>query len=159
MKLPKDVEPLGDSGLLTLECRNTLITTCSHCAEEGYLELLDHVYQKGRIQHNRTGIDTRSIFGGSLTFNLKGGFPLLTTKRMFFKGVVRELLFFLSGSTDTKKLEAQNVNIWKGNTFESFLPLGVCPIKREIWVHIMVSSGDTVELNTLIVRQIILAKE
>lgn len=64
---------------------------------------------------------TYSYFGDQIRFDLRNGFPLLTTKKMFFKGIVHELLFFLRGSTNTKELEEVGVNIWKGNTNRSFL--------------------------------------
>lgn len=90
--------------------------------EENYLDLMKNIMVNGHEKHDRTGIGTRSIFGTQLRFNLENNtLPLLTTKKMFFKGVVEELLFFIRGETDTKKLEAKGVNIWKGNTSREFL--------------------------------------
>jgi thymidylate synthase len=62
-----------------------------------------------------------SDFGFSMEFDLQNSFPLLTTKRVFMRGVFEELLFFLRGDTDTKILEKKGVNIWKGNTSREFL--------------------------------------
>ena len=64
---------------------------------------------------------THSKFGTSLEFNIENSFPLLTTKKIFFKGVVKELLWFLKGQTDSKILEKDKVNIWKGNSTTEYL--------------------------------------
>ena len=88
--------------------------------EEEYLNLLEEILQEGDYRKGRNG-GTSSLFGKTLTFNLKDEFPLLTTKRVFFRGVVEELLFFLRGQTNTKILENNKINIWKGNTSKEFL--------------------------------------
>jgi thymidylate synthase len=64
---------------------------------------------------------TQSLFSKKISFDLSKGFPLLTTKKMAWKTIVKELLFFISGKTDTKILERENVNIWKHNTSLEFL--------------------------------------
>jgi len=90
--------------------------------EKKYLELLTEILYWGSKREDRTGIGTMGIFGTQLRFSLEGNkVPMLTTKKMFLKGVVEELLFFLRGDTDTKLLEAKGVNIWKGNTTREFL--------------------------------------
>jgi thymidylate synthase len=90
--------------------------------EKGYLELLKEVNNNGIRRENRNGF-TYSSFGSILKFDLNGGetFPLLTTKRVFFRGIVEELLWFLKGSTNSKELEDKNINIWKGNSSREFL--------------------------------------
>ncbi len=90
--------------------------------EKGYLELLKEVNYNGIRKENRNGF-TYSSFGSILKFDLNGGetFPLLTTKRVFFRGIVEELLWFLKGSTNSKELENKNINIWKGNSSREFL--------------------------------------
>jgi len=88
--------------------------------EVQYLNLIKDVMENGSVRQTRNG-ETRSLFGKTLKFDLREGFPLLTTKRMFFRGIVEELLFFIRGDTDSKKLEEKNVNIWKGNTNREFL--------------------------------------
>lgn len=88
--------------------------------ESQYLNLLETVLNKDSESMCRNGL-TKSVFGAHLKFNLQDGFPLLTTKKMFFRGIVEELLFFLRGDTDTKILEEKGVNIWKGNTSKEFL--------------------------------------
>jgi len=90
--------------------------------ENSYLRLLGKILTDGSKREDRTGIGTQGIFGTQLRFSLENNIvPMITTKKMFVKGVVEELLFFLRGETDTKKLEAKGVNIWKGNTSREFL--------------------------------------
>lgn len=85
-----------------------------------YLKLLDDVITNGNLRPTRNA-NTYALFGKSLEFDLKKGFPLLTTKKMFLRGIFEELKFFLLGQTDTKILENEGVNIWKGNTCREFL--------------------------------------
>lgn len=89
--------------------------------ERKYLKLLKNILKYGDDKMDRTGTGTRSLFGERLSFNLKEGFPLLTTKEMFWKAVQKELFFFLSGKTNTKELEASGVNIWRAHTSREFL--------------------------------------
>jgi thymidylate synthase len=90
--------------------------------EQNYLNLMKHILENGVDKKDRTGVGTKSIFGTQLRFSLEDNtLPLLTTKRVFIRGAIEELLFFIRGETDTKLLEAKNVNIWKGNTSREFL--------------------------------------
>ena len=90
--------------------------------EQDYLNLLGKILVEGSTRGDRTGVGTKGVFGTQLRFSLENNkVPMLTTKKMFVKGVIEELLFFLRGDTDTKKLEAKGVNIWKGNTTREFL--------------------------------------
>jgi thymidylate synthase len=77
-----------------------------------YLDLLRDVIANGQNQADRTGVGTRAVFGRQVRFDLAAGFPLLTTKRVHFKSVVGELLWFLSGSTDNAWLREQGISIW-----------------------------------------------
>jgi len=88
--------------------------------EESYLHLLKEVYTNGKERQTRNSI-TKSMFGGRLEFDLKAGFPLLTTKKTFFKGIASELLFFLTGKTDNSILQEQGVHIWDGNSTREYL--------------------------------------
>ena len=88
--------------------------------EEGYIQALKEIYQNNSVKEGRNG-NTLSTFGLQYKFNLKTGFPLLTTKKMYFKGIFEELLWFLNGETNSKLLEEKNVNIWKGNSTKDFL--------------------------------------
>lgn len=86
-----------------------------------YLNLMKNILTNGIKRIDRTNTGTLSLFGQSFRLDVSNNFPLLTTKRVYWKGVVEELLFFISGKTDTTELEKKNVNIWKGNTSREFL--------------------------------------
>ncbi len=80
--------------------------------EKQYLNLLEKVLFQGEDRDDRTGIGTNNVFGEQLKFNLRTSFPLRTTKKVFWKGVVEELLWFISGSTDVSVLNQKGVKIW-----------------------------------------------
>lgn len=91
-------------------------------AEQRYLELIRKVIYSGTRMKDRTGTGVRMTYGFQLKFDLTNQqLPLLTTKKMAFKSIVEELLWFLRGSTNSKELEDKNVNIWKGNSSRTFL--------------------------------------
>ena len=111
--------------------------------ELSYLNLLSRVLREGDRRETRSGV-TYSIFGSRLSFSLEDNtIPLLTTKRVFFRGIAEELLWFLRGSTDAKELDAKRVKIWNGNTSREFLdslgldyPEGTCgPVYGFQWRH------------------------
>ena len=77
-----------------------------------YLEILRDVMENGQDADNRTGIYARKVFGRQMHFDLSKGFPLVTTKKTFFKGIVHELIWLLSGNTNIKYLLDNNVHIW-----------------------------------------------
>ncbi len=81
-------------------------------SEHAYLELLEDILAHGTFKDDRTGTGTYSVFGRQLRFDLTQGFPLLTTKKMFLRGIVHELLWFLRGESNIKYLVDQNVHIW-----------------------------------------------
>lgn len=90
--------------------------------ESNYLELLKNILHNGSERKDRTGVGTKGIFGTQLRFSLENNkVPMLTTKKIYTKSVIEELLFFLRGDTDTNKLMDKGVNIWKGNTTREFL--------------------------------------
>lgn len=90
--------------------------------EEGYINALRDIMVSGYDRPDRTGTGVLSTCGVSLKFNLHGGkFPLLTTKKMFMRGIVEELRWFLRGSTDAKELSKNRVYIWDGNSSREFL--------------------------------------
>jgi len=86
-----------------------------------YLNHMKNIMTNGDERIDRTGTGTKSVFGGQLRFDISKSIPMLTTKFVPFQLTVKELLFFLRGQTDTKILEKQGVNIWKGNTSRDFL--------------------------------------
>ncbi|SPX83102.1 thymidylate synthase [Moraxella ovis] len=77
-----------------------------------YLELLQHILDKGQDKSDRTGTGTRSVFGYQMRFDLTDGFPLLTTKKVHMKSITHELLWFIKGDTHVKYLQDNGVTIW-----------------------------------------------
>ncbi len=79
---------------------------------EVYLDMLKFVLAHGTYKSDRTGVGTKSVFGYDVRLDLKAGFPALTTKKLFFKGVVGELIWFLRGETNISYLKDNGINIW-----------------------------------------------
>jgi thymidylate synthase len=90
--------------------------------EYQYLELVKRILETGEERHGRNGF-TKSLFAERLEFHLNDGktFPLLTTKRVFWRGVVEELLWFLRGSSNVKELQEKKIHIWDGNSTRQYL--------------------------------------
>ena len=87
---------------------------------EQYKQLCKEVLEKGKFKSDRTGTGTISLFGAQKRYNLNEGFPLLTTKKVYFKGVLVELLWLISGETNIQPLVKQNVHIWDEWPFEKY---------------------------------------
>lgn len=85
-----------------------------------YLNVLQEVMENGHLRNTRNGA-TYSLFSKQISFDVSESFPLLTTKKMFLRGIFEELKFFIQGKTDTKELSAKGVRIWEGNTSKSFI--------------------------------------
>merc|ERR1719482_587038 len=89
--------------------------------EYQYLKLIREISEKGFAGDDRTGVGTVSIFGTTMRFDLRKSFPLLTTKRVFWRGIVEELLWFIKGDTNAKHLSEKGIKIWDGNGSRDFL--------------------------------------
>lgn len=87
---------------------------------QNYLDLCQYVLDKGTLKKDRTGTGTISTFGYQLRFDLSEGFPLLTTKKVYYKAVLGELLWFISGSTNIRPLVEQNIRIWNEWPYEAY---------------------------------------
>ncbi|AOA64317.1 uncharacterized protein PAS_chr3_0996 [Komagataella phaffii GS115] len=97
--------------------------TMTNQEEQAYLDLCVRIIKEGEHRPDRTGTGTYSLFAPpQLRFNLRDGqFPLLTTKKTFVKGIIHELLWFVEGCTDGKKLSEKGVRIWEGNGSREYL--------------------------------------
>ena len=100
-----------------------------------YLDLLTRIKTEGAVKTDRTGTGTKSVFGHQMRFDLSQGFPLLTTKKVFLKGIIHELLWFLNGDTNIKYLVDNGVHIWDNDAYSYYNELcfkaGVLPVTME----------------------------
>ncbi|MCH5330312.1 MAG: thymidylate synthase [Alistipes sp.] len=103
-----------------------------------YLDLLRRIKEEGTVRSDRTGTGTKSIFGHQMRFDLREGFPLLTTKKVYLKGIIHELLWFLAGDTNIKYLADNNVHIWDNDAYRYYNELcirhGVLPVDRDSFI-------------------------
>lgn len=86
-----------------------------------YLDLLQDIKVNGAEKADRTGTGTRSVFGRQIRFDLNEGFPAVTTKKLFLRGIIHELLWFLQGNSNIEYLVKNNVNIWNEWPFKAYL--------------------------------------
>ena len=89
--------------------------------DKQYQALLQDILDNGVKKEDRTGTGTLSVFGRQIRHKMSEGFPLLTTKKMYFKGIVTELLWFLRGDTNIKYLVDNDCHIWDGDCYQAYL--------------------------------------
>lgn len=103
--------------------------------DKQYLALMRDILENGTLKDTRAG-QTLSIFGRSMTFDLQEGFPLLTTKKVFYKGIIHELIWFLKGDTNIKYLVDNNVHIWDDDAYRWFKTINFKEVHVNNW-HII----------------------
>ena len=105
----------------TTETENNLLNLNENKEEQQYLDLIQNIISNGTLESGRNG-NTYAIFGNSMRFSLQNGkIPILTTKKVAWKTCLKELLWFIKGSTNNDKLVEQGVHIWDGNASRNFL--------------------------------------
>lgn len=109
--------------------------------DKQYLSLLDDILVNGTSKDDRTGTGTYSVFGRQIRHNMKDGFPLLTTKKMAWKTMITELLWFLCGDTHIKFLVDNNCHIWDGDAYKAY--------RKSVQEH-WEKGGDVAEMETFI---------
>lgn len=104
-----------------------------------YHDLLNRIINDGITKSDRTGTGTKSVFGHQMRFDLSEGFPLLTTKKVFLKGIIHELLWFLKGDTNIQYLVENGVHIWDNDAFRYYNELcvkhSVLPVDMETFLE------------------------
>ncbi|MGI8634533.1 MAG: thymidylate synthase [Segetibacter sp.] len=101
-----------------------------------YLDLLSDIQTNGTLKGDRTGTGTKSVFGRQLRFDLNDGFPAVTTKKLFLRGIIHELLWFLRGESNIEYLVQNNVHIWDEWPFKAYLKnqhLSIPTVGSEQW--------------------------
>ena len=89
--------------------------------DQDYISLVKDILDNGNIKEDRTGTGTISVFGRQIRHKMSEGFPLITTKKIYFKGIVTELLWFLRGDTNIKYLVDNDCHIWDGDSYKNYL--------------------------------------
>jgi thymidylate synthase len=118
---------------------------------QAYLDLLQHIIDKGAVKTDRTGTGTTSCFGYQLRFDLSEGFPLVTTKKVHMKSIIYELLWFLRGETNIRYLKEHGVSIWD-EWADAEGELG--PVYGKQWRSWEGANGKTIDQITQVIDQI-----
>jgi thymidylate synthase len=115
--------------------------------DKDYQALLQDILDNGHRKGDRTGTGTISVFGRQIRHNMKDGFPLITTKKMYTKGIITELLWFLRGETNIKSLVDNDCNIWNGDAFKKYNTTykGNFPLDMEEFVQAIKTSEEFAE--------------
>jgi thymidylate synthase len=115
------------------------MNTILNPSENAYLDLLKEITSVNQFKEDRTNTGTISVFGRQLRFDLSKGFPLLTTKKLFLRGIIVELLWFLQGNSNIKYLVDNNVHIWDSWPYkhykESFEAKGLTPLTMDAFIE------------------------
>jgi thymidylate synthase len=146
LKSPRNVGKSGGGILPTAPWQGNFAS----CMEQ-YHHLLKHVLEHGVRKGDRTGTGTISCFGHQMRFDLAKGFPMLTTKKLHFKSIVHELLWFLQGDTNIKYLQENGVRIWD-EWADANGDLG--PVYGHQWRHWPTPSGDQIDQISKVVEMI-----
>jgi thymidylate synthase len=112
--------------------------------DKDYLTLVQDILDNGIKKSDRTGTGTISVFGRQIRHKMSDGFPLLTTKKMHWKSIVTELIWFLRGDTNIKYLVENDCNIWTGDAYQGYLKRvgsGLQPASKERFVE-MIKNGE-----------------
>lgn len=128
-KYKKQFELIENTYFKDVNKINFTLNTLAYCIysytnkeENKFINTVNKILNKGVYNIDRSKVGTLSIFGKSFTYDIKNyRLPLFTHRKVFLRGIIEELLFFISGSTDTKILEKKGINIWKGHTSRKFL--------------------------------------
>ena len=121
-----------------------------------YLDLMRHVRDHGAEKSDRTGTGTRSVFGYQMRFDLAEGFPALTTKKLHFKSIIHELLWFLQGETNIRYLQENSISIWDEWADENG-DLG--PVYGAQWRSWSCANGNTIDQISEVIEQIKLSPD